>query len=121
MWLLQRSSAAPPPTFSAGRWWWCRSRSVHGVFCQIVAAETSKLLVHKSQYHLIMQPDSTITLILVAITAIGVLTDTPLLTVFGGLAACIAAFLWIARRCPLCAWAILGFINGLMGGGRRRW
>ena len=47
--------------------------------------------------------------------------DVPILFVFGGFAAAITAFVWIARRCPLCAWAILGMINGLTGGGRRRY
>ena len=63
--------------------------------------------------------DTRVLFVLVGLTAIGVALNIPTITVFGGMAACIAAFVWIARRCPLCAWMLLGFIRGLTGGGRR--
>ncbi len=41
---------------------------------------------------MIMRPDSTTTLILVGLTAVGIALDIPLFTVFGGLAASSPSF-----------------------------
>ncbi len=57
-----------------------------------------------------------IVLVFVALSAFGVLIDNPILTVFAGMAACIATFVWLVRRHPLIAIMLVGFLRGLLGG-----
>ena len=61
------------------------------------------------------------TLIAVVLGAALMKWTAGIFAVIGFVIVCVAGFVWLARVCPLAAIFVLGFIRGLLSGGRGRW